>query len=80
MKGYKNIISYDDELEKSEDVNLLFENLSIEVSTYKNSYGATIYTIEFSQPIMDDLSKFGLLDKDILSHPIYEDVIQLCTL
>ncbi|WFD09783.1 hypothetical protein [Tepidibacter hydrothermalis] len=80
LKGYKNIISCDDELEESKDVDLLFENLSIKVSTDKNAHGGSIDTIEFSQPIMGDLSKFGLLDKDILSHPISKDVIHLSTL
>lgn len=80
LKGYKNIISCDNELEESKDVDLFFENLSIKKSTDKTPHGGSIDTIEFSQPIMSDSSKFGLLDKDILSHPIYKDVIHLSTL
>ncbi|WFD10906.1 hypothetical protein [Tepidibacter hydrothermalis] len=80
LKGYKNIISCDDELEESEDIDISFENLSIKESTDNNPYGSKIDTIEFSHSIMGDLSKFGLLDKDILSHPIYKDVIHLSTL
>ncbi|MCT4507758.1 MAG: hypothetical protein N4A48_03220 [Tepidibacter sp.] len=80
LKGYKNIVSCDDELEESKDIDLFFENLSIKESTDNNPYGSKIDTIEFSQPIMGDLSKFGLLDKNILSHTIYKDVILLSTL